>query len=131
MPRLNSGEWLNLMLDGNEEATMTSTLVGTAAQSPASSSMKAWRVHEFGPPEAMIFETVPRPDPGPGEVLVKVHAAGDRSGRAGVHCRNPFLTLGSDLSGEVAALGSGISNMAVGDQVFGVTNTQFLGAYAE
>jgi len=41
------------------------------------------------------------------------------------------LTLGSDLSGEVAAPGSGISNMAVGDQVFGVTNTQFLGAYAE
>jgi NADPH:quinone reductase-like Zn-dependent oxidoreductase len=39
--------------------------------------------------------------------------------------------LGSDLSGEVAALGSGISNMAVGDQVFGVTNTQFVGAYAE
>jgi NADPH:quinone reductase-like Zn-dependent oxidoreductase len=41
------------------------------------------------------------------------------------------LTLGSDLSGEVAALGSGISNVAAGDQVFGVTNTQFLGAYAE
>ena len=34
-------------------------------------------------------------------------------------------------AGEVAALGSGISNIAVGDQVFGVTNTQFLGAYAE
>jgi hypothetical protein len=66
---------------------MTSTLVGNAAQSPAPSSMKAWRVHEFGPPEAMIFETVPRPDPGPGEVLVKVHAAGvgpwDGSIRAG------------------------------------------------
>jgi len=39
---------------------MTSTLVGNAAQSPAPSSMKAWHVHEFGPPEAMIFETVPR-----------------------------------------------------------------------
>jgi NADPH:quinone reductase-like Zn-dependent oxidoreductase len=116
---------------------MTSTLVGNAAQSPAPSSMKAWRVHEFGPPEAMIFETVPRPDPGPGEVLVKVHAAGVgpwdgsiRAGRSALPQPLP-LTLGSDLSGEVAALGSGISNMAVGDQVFGVTNTQFLGAYAE
>jgi NADPH:quinone reductase-like Zn-dependent oxidoreductase len=39
--------------------------------------------------------------------------------------------LGSDLSGEVAALGSGISGLAVGDQVFGVTNPQFVGAYAE
>ena len=76
---------------------MTSTLVGNAAQSPATSSMKAWRVHEFGPPEAMIFETIPRPVPGPGEVLVKVHAAGvgpgtGGSGRAGVRCHNLFLS---------------------------------------
>lgn len=41
------------------------------------------------------------------------------------------LTLGSDLSGTVAAVGSGVSELATGDQVFGVTNTQFLGAYAE
>jgi NADPH:quinone reductase-like Zn-dependent oxidoreductase len=116
---------------------MTSNLVGNAAPSPAPSSMKAWRVHKFGPPEAMIFETVPRPDPGSGEVLVKVHAAGVgawdgwiRAGRSALPQPLP-LTLGSDLSGEIAALGSGISNMAVGEQVFGVTNTQFLGAYAE
>jgi D-arabinose 1-dehydrogenase-like Zn-dependent alcohol dehydrogenase len=84
---------------------MTSTLVGNAAQSPASSSMKAWRVHEFGPPEVMIFETVPRPDPRPGEVLVKVHAAGVgpwdgwiRAGKSALPQPLP-LTLGSDLSG--------------------------------
>jgi NADPH:quinone reductase-like Zn-dependent oxidoreductase len=125
------------MLDGNEEARMTSTLVGNAAHRPAPSSMKAWRVREFGPPEAMIFEAVPRPDPGPGEVLVKVHAAGVgpwdgwiRAGRSALPQPLP-LTLGSDLSGEVAALGSGISELAVGDQVFGVTNPQFVGAYAE
>jgi NADPH:quinone reductase-like Zn-dependent oxidoreductase len=41
------------------------------------------------------------------------------------------LTLGSDLSGTVAALGSDVSGLTIGDQVFGVTNTQFLGAYAE
>ena len=40
-------------------------------------SMWAWRVHEFGPPEVMQFERVPRPLPGPGEVLV-----GDRVGVA-------------------------------------------------
>jgi len=39
--------------------------------------------------------------------------------------------LGSDLAGEVAALGSGVSGVAVGDQVFGVTNPRFIGAYAE
>jgi hypothetical protein len=49
------------MLDA-DEARMTSTLVGNAAQSPAPCSMKAWRVHEFGPPEEMIFETAPRPE---------------------------------------------------------------------
>jgi NADPH:quinone reductase-like Zn-dependent oxidoreductase len=112
-------------------------LVGNAAQSPPPSLMKAWRVHEFGPPEVMILEMVPRPDPDPGEILVKVHAAGVgpwdgsiRAGRSALPQPLP-LTLGADLSGEAAALGSSISNMAVGDQVFGVTNTQFLGAYAE
>src|SRR5947209_2408619 len=39
-------------------------------------SMMAWRVHEFGPPEVMRFERVLRPDPGPGELLVEVKAAG-------------------------------------------------------
>ena len=95
---------------------MTSTLVANAAQSAAPSAMKAWRVHEFGPPEAMIFETVPRPDPGPGEVLVKVHAAGVgpwdgwiRAGGSALPQPLP-LTLGSDLSGGVAVLGSGTSH---------------------
>ena len=116
---------------------MASTLVGNASQGLVCSSMLAWRVHKFGPPEVMIFERVPRPDPGPREVLVHVHAAGVgpwdgwiRAGKSALPQPLP-LTLGSDLSGTVAAMGSGISDLAVGDQVFGVTNTQFLGAYAE
>jgi NADPH:quinone reductase-like Zn-dependent oxidoreductase len=99
--------------------------------------MLAWRVHKFGPPDAMLLERIPRPDPGPGEVLVDVHAAGVgpwdgwiRAGKSVLPQPLP-LTLGSDLSGTVAAVGSGVSGMAVGDQVFGVTNSQFLGAYAE
>jgi hypothetical protein len=40
------------------------------------SSMMAWRVHEFGPPNVMRFERVLRPNPGPDEILVKVEAAG-------------------------------------------------------
>jgi NADPH:quinone reductase-like Zn-dependent oxidoreductase len=113
---------------------MESTLVGNC---PADSSMLAWRVHKFGTPDVMIFERVLRPDAGPGEVLVHVHAAGVgpwdgwiRAGKSALPQPLP-LTLGSDLSGTVAAVGSGISDFAVGDQVFGVTNTQFLGAYAE
>ena len=121
---------------------MTSTLVGKALQGsapkgPIPASMKAWRVHKFGAPEAMVFETVPRPDPGPGEVLVKIHAAGVgpwdgwiRAGQSVLPQPLP-LTLGSDLSGTVVAVGSNVADVAVGDQVFGVTNSQFLGAYAE
>jgi NADPH:quinone reductase-like Zn-dependent oxidoreductase len=108
-----------------------------STQGPARSSMLAWRVHKFGPPEAMILERIPRPDPGAGEVLIDVHAAGvgpwDGWIRAGQSALPQPLPLapGSDLSGTVAAVGSGVSEFAIGDQVFGVTNTQFLGAYAE
>ncbi|MCC8935394.1 NADP-dependent oxidoreductase [Bradyrhizobium sp. Arg68] len=99
--------------------------------------MMAWRVHEFGSPETMKFERVPRPEPGPGEVLVKVAAAGVgpwdgwiRAGKSALPQPLP-LTLGSDLSGEIVAMGPGVSELRVGDQVYGVTNPQFVGAYAE
>jgi NADPH:quinone reductase-like Zn-dependent oxidoreductase len=101
------------------------------------SSMMAWRVHEFGPPNVMRFERVLRPSPGPSEVLVKVEAAGVgpwdgwiRAGKSALPQPLP-LTLGSDLSGEIVAFGPGVSNLRVGDQVYGVTNPQFIGAYAE
>ena len=116
---------------------MADTLAGNASPGPARSDMLAWRVHQFGPPEAMILERIPRPDPGPGEVLVHVHAAGIgpwdgwiRAGKSALPQPLP-LTLGSDLSGTITAVGSGISELAIGDQIFGVTNTQFLGAYAQ
>jgi NADPH:quinone reductase-like Zn-dependent oxidoreductase len=109
----------------------------TATKKATQLSMKAWRVHEFGPPENMICETISRPCPAAGEVLVKVHAAGVgpwdawiRAGKSALPQPLP-LTLGSDLAGEVLGLGPGVSDLAVGDQVFGVTNSQFLGAYAE
>lgn len=99
--------------------------------------MKAWRVHAFGPPAAMILETVPRPEPGPREVLIQVHAAGVgpwdgwiRGGKSALPQPLP-LTLGSDLSGVVAAVGPNVFGLVAGDQVFGITNTQFVGAYAE
>jgi NADPH:quinone reductase-like Zn-dependent oxidoreductase len=101
------------------------------------SSMMAWRVHEFGPPNVMTFERVLRPDPGTGEVLVKVEAAGVgpwdgwiRAGKSALPQPLP-LTLGSDLSGEIVAVGPGVSGLRVGDPVYGVTNPQFVGAYAE
>ncbi len=101
------------------------------------STMMAWRVHEFGPPEVMTFERVPKREPGPGEVLAKVEAAGVgpwdgwiRAGKSALPQPLP-LTLGSDLSGEIVAMGAGVSGLRMGDQVYGVTNPRFVGAYAE
>ena len=101
------------------------------------SSMMAWRVHEYGPPDVMKFERIPRPDPGRGEVLVKVEAAGVgpwdgwiRAGKGALPQPLP-LTLGSDLAGEVVAVGPGVSRPRVGEQIYGVTNSRFVGAYAE
>jgi NADPH:quinone reductase-like Zn-dependent oxidoreductase len=83
----------------------------------------------------MRFERILRPHPSPGEVLVKVKAAGVgpwdgwiRAGKSALPQPLP-LTPGSDLSGEVVAVESG--HLRVGDQVYGVTNPQFIGAYAE
>jgi NADPH:quinone reductase-like Zn-dependent oxidoreductase len=100
-------------------------------------SMMAWRVHEFGPPSVMRFERIPIPTAGHNEVLVKVAAAGVgpwdgwiRAGKSALPQPLP-LTLGSDLSGEIVAVGPGVSSLQVGDQIYGVTNSQFLGGYAE
>jgi NADPH:quinone reductase-like Zn-dependent oxidoreductase len=115
----------------------TNSISHEEARDQVDASMMAWRVHEFGPPEAMKFERVPRPVPGPGEVLVKVHAAGVgpwdgwiRAGKSVLPQPLP-LTLGSDLSGDIQAVGPDVSDLRVGDQVYGVTNPRAIGAYAE
>jgi NADPH:quinone reductase-like Zn-dependent oxidoreductase len=103
----------------------------------SSASMRAWQVHDFGPPEVMRLESVPRPVPGSGEVLVKVAAAGVgpwdawiRAGKSALPQPLPLI-LGSDLAGEIVAVGAGVSGMKTGDAVYGVTNPRFIGAYAE
>lgn len=100
-------------------------------------TMKANRIHVFGRPEVILFEDVPRPTPGTGEVLVRVHAAGVgpwdalvRAGRSALPQPLP-LTLGADLAGTVEATGSRDGPFSVGDEVFGVTNPRFIGAYAQ
>jgi NADPH:quinone reductase-like Zn-dependent oxidoreductase len=77
------------------------------------------------------------PSPGPGEVLVRVMAAGVaawdaiiREGKSKVSPQPP-LTLGSDLSGVVEQVGPGVAGFAPADEVYGVTNQQFCGAQAE
>src|ERR687895_2815460 len=99
--------------------------------------MKAVRVQRFGPPDVISLEDVPTPQPGYGEVLIRVKAAGVgpwdalvRSGKSALPQPLP-LTLGSDLSGVVHSMGPGVEGLEIGDEVFGVTNERFTGAYAE
>jgi NADPH:quinone reductase-like Zn-dependent oxidoreductase len=99
--------------------------------------MQAIRVHQFGGVDALVAEDVPRPIPGPGELLVRVRAAGVgpwdawiRSGRSVLPQPLP-LTLGSDVAGVVVEAGPGAAGFAPGDAVFGGTGRRFTGGYAE
>jgi NADPH:quinone reductase-like Zn-dependent oxidoreductase len=99
--------------------------------------MKANRIHQFGPPDVIVFEDVDRPVPGEGEVLVRVKASGVgpwdgwiREGKSVLPQPLP-LTLGSDLSGVIEEVGIGVDDFKVGDEVFGVANPRFTNANAE
>lgn len=99
--------------------------------------MRAARIHGFGPPEVIQVEDAPIPTPGSGEVVVRVDFAGVgnwdaliRSGRSALAYRFPLI-LGSDLAGTVESAGPGVDGLHPGDDVFGVTNSQFSGACAE
>lgn len=94
--------------------------------------MKAVRVREHGGPDVLRIETVPDPTPGAGEVLVKLESIGvnfiDCYFRKGQYSTPLPYTPGSEGAGVVVALGSGITDVAVGDRV---ASQNFLGAYAE
>lgn len=102
-------------------------------------TMKAVRIHGYGGAEVLRYEDAPRPQPGMGEVLVQVHAAGvnpvDWKVREGyldemLHHRLP-LVLGWDVSGVVAATGPGVTRFRVGDAVFSRPDLARDGSYAE
>ncbi|WP_230418752.1 NADP-dependent oxidoreductase [Catenulispora pinistramenti] len=90
--------------------------------------MRAVVQDSFGGPEVLRVESVPRPEPLPTEVLVRVHAAGINpvdwktrggTGMAGVLGAPPFV-LGWDVSGVVEAVGFGVTTLRVGDEVYGM-----------
>ena len=86
--------------------------------------MKAIRVHEFGDPEVLRLEEVPTPRPGPGEVLVRIHAIGvnpvETYIRAGTYARLPALpyTPGNDCAGVVEQVGPDVNEFKPGDRVY-------------
>jgi NADPH:quinone reductase len=95
--------------------------------------MKAIRVQAPGGPEVMRLEQVPDPEPGPGEVIVRMEAVGvnvlevfQRNGKYPPR-QHPF-TPGGEGAGVVVAVGQGVTQPRVGDRV---TSESFAGSYAE
>jgi NADPH:quinone reductase len=97
--------------------------------------MKAIQVHQFGGPEVLELREIPTPKPGPGQILVRVHASGvnpyDTYMRNGTYAVKPSLpyTPGSDAAGTVEAVGGGVKKVKPSDRVY--TAKTLTGAYAE
>jgi len=109
-------------------------------------TMKAVRLFEFGGPDKLRYGDHPMPEVGPTDVLVKVLATsvsrwdvkyrtgevhefyGKSTGHhGGIHGRRAFpmpMQLGRDVAGEVAAVGTGVTTLAPGDRVLGMTNPE-------
>ncbi|MBO0793115.1 MAG: NADP-dependent oxidoreductase [Ktedonobacteraceae bacterium] len=112
-----------------------------------SETMKAIQVYTEGGPEVLVYEDVPRPTAGPGEVLIRVYAAGvnpaDWRARAGFpdvpeqfrHAIPPIprpSIPGFDVSGIVGAVGLGVTEFREGDAVYGMVRFPHGGkGYAE
>lgn len=95
--------------------------------------MHAVRIHEHGGPEQLVYEQIDTPEPGAGEVLVEIEAAGvnfiDVYQRTGAYQNKLPLTLGLEAAGIVRALGSGTEEFQVGQRVAYTHSSP--GSYAE
>ena len=106
--------------------------------------MKAAVNTKYGPPEVVSLREVATPEPGAGEVLVKVHATTVNRTDCGMRTPYPFFArlftglfkpkatiLGMDYAGTVARVGAGVEKFKPGDRVFGLTGVFTYGAHAE
>jgi len=99
--------------------------------------LKAAYIEAHGGPEVLRYGDLPDPVPGPGEVLIDIHAASVngadwkvRTGAIGPVTEFPYI-LGRDFSGVVSAMGDGVDDLKIGDAVFGVCGVGQEGAYAQ
>jgi NADPH:quinone reductase-like Zn-dependent oxidoreductase len=98
--------------------------------------MKAAYIQQFGGPEVLKYGDLPDPSAGPGQVVVDTFAASvngaDWKVCAGEYAQPNFpVILGRDFSGVISALGTGVEDLRIGDEVFGVLEAGRDGTYAE
>ena len=136
-PKAVVGQW-------RERGTPFSKLAESATHSERSDShptatMLAARIHSYGDPTGVKVAQAPRPEPGRGQVLVRVKAAGvnpldwmvaEGKARSWLDHRLP-LTLGWELAGTVEKLGADVKRLKLGDEVFGMIDLLGNGADAE
>ena len=116
-------------------------MTNTTTTNTTGTKMRAAIRRHYGPVENVRVESIDRPAPGPGQVLIEVQAAGVDRGQWHVMTGLPYLmrltgfgftkpknpVLGLDVAGRVVAVGSGVERFNSGDEVFGFAQ----GAFAE
>src|SRR5215813_3747386 len=101
--------------------------------------MKAIRIHDRGCPDQLFYEDAPQPHPGPGEVLVRVCATSiiateltwDETYQTAAGTPRSLPIPGHDVSGVVEAVGSGVTELARGAEMYALTAFDRDGAEAE
>lgn len=120
-------------------ATTAAILPIISTGQPGKPTMKAIVVHEYGGPEVLKYEDVPRPEPKEDQILVRVIAAGVnpvdgliRSGMFAKYEKAAFPMIpGADIAGVVESAGSKITKFRMGDPVYAYISLKNSGGYAE
>src|SRR5881392_3428202 len=115
------------------------TFAVTSPAQTAKPPMKAIVIHEYGGPEVLKYEDIPRPEPKDDQILVRVIAAGVnpvdgliRSGMFAKYEKAAFPMIpGADIAGVVEKAGSKITKLKVGDPVYAYVSLKNGGGYAE
>ena len=117
-------------------AVALSSLATTAAEPPK--QIQAVRIAETGGTDVLKLESIDVPQPGEGEILVRVRAAGVNPVDAKMRASGAFLgedrmpfTLGFDVSGTVVAVGDGVESFTEGDDILAMLDLRRGGGYAE
>ena len=120
-------------------ALAAAPVLANFAAAESTSTMKAIVIHEYGGPEVLKYEDVPRPEPKADQILIRMIAAGvnpvDGMIRSGMFAKNGNgafpMVLGGDAAGIVERVGNKITKFKAGDPVFAYVSLDSGGGYAQ